>query len=325
MFFRAPRRVGRILGIDLRIEASWFFIAVLVSYFFFLQFRTVFGGLSAGAAAMLALSAALLFFGSVLIHELAHAVVARRRGIEVEGITLFLFGGATHARVESRGAGDELLVSAVGPLTSLGLAGVFWAARALLVDVLPLEMVLVIGFLGWINLVLAVFNLLPGFPLDGGRILRALVWKATGNLSRATRIAAAGGQVVGYLMIMGGGLLALTGGLISGIWLAAIGWFLARSARASYEEQRIRMLLERVEASDVMVPPLVRDLRGGLRTTMAEAEPSVELRTPVTEVLATLRRRGVSRVVVIHDRRVIGVITGAHLGAWLAERGFPAF
>lgn len=324
MVSRAPWRVGRIVGIELRIDASWFLIAVLVSYFFFLQFQRVFGGLPAGGAAALAISAALFFFGSVLVHELAHAVTARRRGIEVEGITLFLFGGATHARVESRGPGDELLVSAIGPLTSLGLAGVFLAARTLLRDILPLEVVLVIGFLAWLNLVLAVFNLLPGFPLDGGRILRALVWWATGSLSRATRIAGAGGQIVGYLMIAGGGLLALTGGLVSGIWLALIGWFLARSARAAYEDQRVRLLLERVEAADVMVPPLVRDLRGDPRTPR-DGEPAVEPGTPVAEVIATLRHGDVSRVVVVHDRRVIGVITAARLGTWLAERGFPGF
>lgn len=324
MFGRTTWRLGRALGIELRIDASWLVVAVLVSYLFFRQFAQVFAHLGSATTAALAVSAAVLFFGSVLVHELAHAIVARRRGIEVEGITLFLFGGATHARMESRGPGDELVVSAVGPLTSLGLAGLFWAARTLLLETLLLEVVLVLGFLAWLNLVLAIFNLLPGFPLDGGRILRALIWRATGNLATATKIAGAGGQAVGYLMIAAGGLMAISGRLGGGVWLAAIGWFLARSARASYEEQRIQMLLERVEAADVMSPPPVRDERGATAQDEPQRVPVVEAQTPVTEVLVRLRNRGVQRVLVVEDRRVIGVITAAHLAAWLAERGFTA-
>jgi Zn-dependent protease len=323
MFRGRAWRIGRILGIDLRIHASWLFIAVAVSYFFFLQFRMAFGDLTAAATFALAVSAALLFFGSVLGHELGHALTARRRGIEVHGITLFLFGGATHARVESRGPIDELVVSVIGPLTSLGLAGTFWAARSLLADALPLEVALVLGFLGWLNLVLAIFNLLPGFPLDGGRVLRALVWGVTGNLGKATRVAGISGQVVGYLMIAGGVLMALTGRPVGGVWFAAIGWFLAGNARASYEEHRVQSLLGRVEAADVMSPP-PPEAGSGSPPAGRREDPVVAARTPVTEVLARLRDRNVERVLVVEDRQVVGVITGAHLASWLAQRGLPA-
>jgi Zn-dependent protease len=319
MFGRTAWRVGRILGIDLRIDASWLLVAALISYVFFLQYSQVFTHLRAPGIVALALASAFLFFSSVLVHELAHAVVARRRRIEVEGITLFLFGGATHARVESKGPIDELIVAAVGPLTSLGLAGLFWGARLLLPDAIPIEIILALGFLGWLNLVLAVFNLLPGFPLDGGRILRALIWRATGNLALATRVAGVGGQAVGYLMMAGGGVMALTGRPGGGIWLAAIGWFLSRGARAAHEEQRSRTLLERVEAGDVMRPALEQGDAAG-----PEAPPDtpvVQRRTPVTEVLTRLRHRDVHRVLVVEDHRVVGVITAPHLGTWLAEHG----
>jgi len=120
-----------------------------------------------------------LFFGSVLIHELAHALVSRARGIRVRDITLFLFGGATRARVESRGPGDEFLIAVVGPLTSVLLAALFWAVEVFARGALPRSLIGMFGYLAWINLLLAGFNLVPGFPLDGGRLLRSVVWRAT--------------------------------------------------------------------------------------------------------------------------------------------------
>jgi Zn-dependent protease/predicted transcriptional regulator len=250
-------RLGRILGVEVRVDTSWVVIALLVTYSLYLQFTEAFRNLATGIAVLLAAVFALLFFGSVLAHEMAHAIVARRRGIPVRGITLFLFGGATHAKVESRGPRDELVVSVVGPITSLVLGGLFLLIGNLGREAIFRPVAGGLRYLGAVNLLLAIFNMLPGFPLDGGRVLRSLVWRATGSLSRATRVASIAGQVVGYL-IVGVGVLYLTQGvLVSAIWLASIGWFLAQAARSSYEELQVRGMLESVEAEDLMTPELV--------------------------------------------------------------------
>src|ERR671919_426275 len=163
-------RVGRIAGIELRIDTSWVLIALLITYSLYLQLVDRFEQLAPGAAIGLAVVFALLFFGSVLAHEFAHALVARSRGIPVRGITLFLFGGATHAKVESKGPRDEFLISVVGPLSSLALGVVFYGLGLL---GLPAAVAGGLRYLGFVNGLLAVFNLLPGFPLDGGRVLRS--------------------------------------------------------------------------------------------------------------------------------------------------------
>lgn len=249
-------RLGRIAGIEVRIDTSWVVIALLVTYSMFLQLREAYPPFSRPGAALLAVFLALLFFGSVLGHEMAHAITARRRGIPVRGITLFLFGGATHAKVESQGPRDELVVSVVGPLSSLVLAVAFFALGTALREVLsPLGGGL--RYLGFVNLLLAIFNMLPGFPLDGGRVLRSLVWRATGSLSRATRVASIAGQTVGYLLIGVGVFFLIQQILFSAIWLAAIGWFLVQAARSSYQELEVRRFLEGVEAEELMTPELV--------------------------------------------------------------------
>jgi Zn-dependent protease/predicted transcriptional regulator len=253
--FGSSWRIGRIGGVEIRIDTSWVIVALLISYSLFLQFSRRFDDLASAPLVLLALLAAVLFFGSVLTHELAHAWVARSRGIPVRGITLFLFGGATHAKVEAKGPRDELLVSIVGPLTSLALGGLFW----LLGNVLDVEnpLAAAFGYLGLVNLLLAGFNMLPGFPLDGGRVLRSLVWRATGSLARATRVASIAGQVVGYLLIGVGVIYLIRGFLVSAVWMAAIGWFLAQAARSSRAELEVVRLLGSVEAEDLMTPELV--------------------------------------------------------------------
>lgn len=249
MFDRAIR-VGRIAGVEIRIDASWLVIAALIAWVFFARIDELYDDLEVAEEAALAAGAAAVFFASVLVHELAHSLVARRRGIEVEGITLFLFGGATESRVESKEPRDELLIAAVGPLTSFLVAGVLWAVAVVVGS--PGEAVAgTIGFLAWLNLALAVFNVLPGFPLDGGRVLRAIVWWVTGDLGRATRVAATGGRVLGYGLI-GIGLLSVLAGGLGGLWLAAIGWFLTQAARMSETQTLAREALEGLGVRDVM-------------------------------------------------------------------------
>jgi Zn-dependent protease/CBS domain-containing protein len=247
--------IGRIRGIELRVDTSWLLIAAFVTYSFFVRFEELYDDLSNGEAIALGLAGAVVFFGSVLLHELAHSFVSLARGIPVESITLFLFGGATAARVESRGPKEEFLISVVGPLTSAVL-GIVLAIVASAVDSSNDAIGGAIGYLAWLNLSLAVFNLLPGFPLDGGRVFRSIVWAITGDLRRSTRIAASAGRAVGYGIAFLG-VLTLFGPGAGGLWLIFIGWFLAQAANASYAELELRQALEGVEADDVMITSVV--------------------------------------------------------------------
>ena len=248
-------RIGRLGGVEVRIDPSWSVIALLIAYTFFLVLGAQFDELGLVATIGLAVAMALVFFGSVLAHELAHSWVALARGIEVRGITLFLFGGATHADLETEDPSDELWISAVGPFTSLVLAGLLWLVS------LPLPegpIGFAVGYLAVLNLALAVFNLVPGFPLDGGRILRSLVWRLTGDLVRATRVAARAGRFVGFAIVaLGFAQLLFLGALIGGLWLVAIGWFLAQAARASFANLAVKAALEDVRAARVMTRDLV--------------------------------------------------------------------
>lgn len=250
-------RIGRIRGIDIRIDSSWAIIALLITYSFYLQFTTTYRTLGSSSGIALAVGASVLFFGSVLTHEMAHALVSRRRGIPVRDITLFLFGGATHANVESKEPRDEFLISIVGPVTSLVLGAALIALGILTRGARSAPVSGALGYLGAINLFLGAFNLIPGFPLDGGRVLRSILWKSTGNLGRATRTASRVGQAIGYVMVAVGLVSLFAGASVSGIWLALIGWFLASAARSSYVQTQIHHLLEGVRAEDVMTPDLV--------------------------------------------------------------------
>ena len=250
-------RVGSIAGVEIRIDRSWAVIVLLITYSLYLQFRDAYGELTGPSATGLAIFSAVLFFGSVLSHEMAHALVARARGLHVRGITLFLFGGATQARLESGSARDEFIVTAVGPGTSVVLGLVLGAIGIFAQHIMPRPLAGALRYVGFVNLLLAGFNLVPGFPLDGGRLLRSLVWRSTGDLDRATRIASQTGQVIGYLMVAGGIALLLAGQVVSGVWFAAIGWFLAQAARSSFAGVQVHQLLRGVEAQDLMMRPLV--------------------------------------------------------------------
>jgi Zn-dependent protease len=240
-------RIGRIRGTEIRIDSSWAIIALLTTYSFYLIFTLTYRSLAAASAILLAVGASALFFGSVLTHEMAHALVSRRRGIQVRDIILLVFGGATYADVESKDPKDEFLISVVGPATSFVLGLTLVGVRILIPGIVPGPIAGAIGYLGVVNLFLGVFNLIPGVPLDGGRVLRSALWKTTGSLDRATRTASRVGQGVGYLMIAVG-LVLSAGGLVSGVGLVAIGWFLADAARSSYVELQAHQLLDGVRA-----------------------------------------------------------------------------
>jgi Zn-dependent protease/CBS domain-containing protein len=249
---RRGLRIARAFGIDIALDVSWFIIIFIVVLSFHAQFRALFGNhLADGALWAAAILEGLLFFSSVLIHELSHSLVARRKGVEVHGITLFVFGGVSELKGEPSKAGDEFLIAGVGPLTSLVLGAVFWAIAFLLPrDTLPRTM---FSWLSAINVMLAVFNLLPGLPLDGGRVLRSLVWKATGSMSKATRVSAVTGMVIAYGLILLGAILFFgRGWAFNGLWLAFIGWFLLSAAQSSVANQRAREILTRRRVGQVL-------------------------------------------------------------------------
>jgi Zn-dependent protease/CBS domain-containing protein len=249
-------RLGRVLGIEISIDPSWLVIAFLFGWSFYVQFGLQFEDLDPGPRMIMAGATALVFFGSVLLHELSHSVMAMRLGIPVEGITLFLFGGVSKMKMEARQPRDEFLIAVVGPLTSLALAGVFWLVVTLASDLLSPLILFPLGYLGWLNLLLGVFNLLPGFPLDGGRVLRSVLWKIKGNLTAATRGAARAGKFIAATIIAIG-ILAVFQGDLGGLWMAAIGWFLLQAAGAADQDVVMRSFLEDVTARDLMSPELV--------------------------------------------------------------------
>jgi len=213
------------------------------------------GGQPAAAYWTAAVVTALLFLGSLLGHEMAHALLARRRGMEIEGVTLWLFGGVAKFRGDAAEPGPELRIAAVGPAVSLGLAVLFLAAGdALRALGAPALAVAAASWLGLINALLAGFNLLPAFPLDGGRVLRALLWMRGGDLRRATALAARAGAVLAYLMIALGIVFFFAGDVINGVWFAFLGWFLLSAARAEEQGTAIRQSLAGVRVADVMTP-----------------------------------------------------------------------
>lgn len=249
-------RLGRWLGVEVTIDPSWFIIALLIAWSFYFLYDSTFPNMPAAAALALGGVTAVLFFASVLLHELSHSVMARRVGVPVEGITLFIFGGVTQTSGEATTAEDEFAIAVVGPLTSIAIAGVCWLVVNGTGNLLPEEILFAVGHLGWLNFGLGAFNLVPGFPLDGGRVLRSIVWRVTGSHEKGSRIATALGRGVASLLIAGG-ILIVFGGNLGGLWYAAIGWFLYQAATASGQHAVVKRMFEGLEAAEVMSPRLV--------------------------------------------------------------------
>ena len=244
-------RVGRLAGIDLAIHPSWLVIAFLLTFSLADAFLpSMIPGWTVGQYWLLGAATAFLFFASVLAHEFSHALVARRFGLKVAGITLFIFGGATSIESDSRSPREEALIALAGPVASL-VIGAALLGIAALVD--SREAGAVLWWLGVINVVLGVFNLVPGYPMDGGRVLRAILWRLRGDPNTATRQAAIVGRVVGYLMVAGGIYWALRSRDIgSGLWLALVGWFLATAAEATMQQAGVERSLSGVRVRDAM-------------------------------------------------------------------------
>lgn len=239
-------RIGRIFGIDVHVHSSWLVIAGLVMWSLSTAALPAdFPEVGAGWRLVMAAVITLLFFVSLLAHELGHSVVAMARGIPVHRITFFLFGGMAQTSRDSRSPGEEFLIAVAGPITSFLLAGLSlflwyvghgagWSP-------------LVVGsaaYIGVLNLVLGVFNLLPGFPMDGGRVLRAVLWKTTGSVTSATRWASRVGAGMAWLLMAYGLWEMTTGAVLGGVWLVFIGWFIRHAARASYRQHLVSRMQE---------------------------------------------------------------------------------
>jgi Zn-dependent protease len=256
----------RISGIRIGASPSWFIVLFVLIYFLSGYFQDTLGG-SQTEGFIVAVCSVLLFFASLILHELGHALVARRGGIEIDGIDLWLLGGLARFRQDTRSPGQEFAVAAAGPAVSLVIAVVFALLSLAVagtddavdvgllrdgVNISPPLALLV--FLAEMNLWLFVFNLLPAFPLDGGRIARAVVWKLTGDRNRATRTSAAIGQFAGYALIAFGLWRAIDGEGIGGLWWALIGWFIASAARSAVVSTAFTERLEGITVADVMDP-----------------------------------------------------------------------
>jgi Zn-dependent protease len=302
-----------LFGIDIRIDWTWLIIFALVAY----SLGSTFGQLRSEWDPTLrwgvALLSALLFFGSVLAHELAHSLVSQARGNPVDSITLFLFGGVSSIREEPDSPLGEFLMAILGPATSivigltlLFIGGVTGGAMATINN--PSEMIseatpvtLIVWWLGSVNLVLGAFNLIPGFPLDGGRVLRSILWAITDDLRRATRWASWVGQGFGWLMIMGGISMVFGAtipffgsGLFNGLWLAFIGWYLNNASSQSYQRVVVQDILEGVPVKRMM------------RTNPPTVSPSISVESLVHEHIMGTDEHAFP---VLEDGNLVGMVT----------------
>jgi Zn-dependent protease len=243
-------RVGKILGVQVEIHYTWIIVFFLFTWSlasgYFPQYFPGWSGIGYWAAGIIA---TILLFGGVLIHELSHSLIARRKGTEVKSITLFIFGGVAQISNEPKDPNSELLIAIAGPIASLILAGLFFLIAYLSPEEISSA---IFSYLFLVNVVLAVFNLIPAFPLDGGRILRALVWKWKKDYRRATRAATTSGVVFSYFLIFLGFFSMIQGDFVSGLWWIIIGWFLQNSAESSYQQVVVKQSLEGLTVRSIM-------------------------------------------------------------------------
>ena len=330
--------LGRIAGVEVGINWSWLLVVGLIGWSLGAAvFPVSTPGLSSAAYAGMAVVAVPTFFGCLLLHELGHALQARREDMAIEGITLWLFGGVARFRGTFPSAGAEFRIAIAGPLVTLGLAALFVVVG--LAVPLPAAVDGVVSWLASVNLMLLAFNLLPALPLDGGRMLRAALWQCKGDFAAATRIAAAMGRAFGQILVGGGIFLALVTANFGGFWLAMIGWFLLLAAQAEGAAAEAHVALGGLRVRDAMVTtpvtvdaalPLSGFMDGVFRATRHTTYPVLEAGVPVglityRDAAAPQRRPGF----IVRDRMtpLAGVVVvhrdDSLEAAWLELLGSP--
>lgn len=292
--FRNTIRIGRVLGIPVGLDYSWFFIFALLtwmlasSYFpgeftdWQLWLYWLMGGITS-----------IMFFASVLLHELGHSIIALHFELPVRSITLFIFGGVAQITTEPRSAWSEFWIAIAGPIVSIALALFFYLIEPLVAGVEPL--LALVKYLSYINLVLALFNLVPGFPLDGGRVLRAIVWGVTRNFGKSTRIAATVGRAFAFVFIYLGVMQIFSGNIVGGLWIIFIGWFLDSAAVAQVHQQELRSALSGHIVAEAMNP------------NFAVIPADMSLEDVIMHHVLGVGRRSV--IVLDKDDNVIGMLT----------------
>ena len=285
--------IGRIFGIPIYLHASWLIIFLLITLSLRTQFTSQHPNWTPGQHWTLGILTSVLFFASVIFHELSHSVVAMHYKIPVKSITLFVFGGVSQIAQEPKKASQEFNIAIAGPLSSLFLAGAFWLLYR---SHFGGDMVTAASYwLADINLALGLFNLVPGFPLDGGRIFRGLAWGVTRNFEKATRLAANTGKLIAFLMIAWGVWSALSGNGFGGLWLAFIGWFLLEAARESTAQTNIQHALVGVRAEDIMTKDV----------------PTLSRASSIDEFIHDVMRTGRRAYMVVNGDDIVGLVTVA--------------
>jgi Zn-dependent protease/CBS domain-containing protein len=288
-------RLFRLFGIPIGVDASWLIILALLTWTLINFFTIQVPGHTGGTYVVMGLATALAFFVCIVLHELGHAVVATRVGIPMRGITLFLFGGVAEMESEPPSPRSEFLMAIAGPLVSLVLAVVFFVlAYVGLANGWPRLYAIPLLYLGWINSVVLLFNMVPAFPLDGGRVLRSILWGTLNNLRRATLWASRCGQVFAWFLIGLGVLQLFAGNLFGGIWLGIVGLFLNNAAQMSYQQVVIRQALQG------------EPLRRFMNTDPVTVSPDLDLHTWVEDVVY---RHHHKTYPVVSDDRLHGVIS----------------
>ena len=304
--------LGRVLGIPLELDYSWFLVFALLTWVLAVgHYPAEFKGWPPSLYWIMGAATAVMLFVSVLLHELGHSVVARRYKIPVRRITLLIFGGVSQIEAEAATAGADFRIAVAGPLVSLALAAFFAVLKPVVVGVSPL--LALVQYLAYINVALALFNLIPGFPLDGGRGLRAIVWGLTGDFHRATRIAASVGRGFAFVFILVGVWQIFGGNFVGGLWIAFIGWFLESAAVAQTQQVVLQDLLGGHTVAEAMSHDLVTVPR------------DATLQQLVDQHILTSGRRS---FLVQRDHAVLGLLTLHHVvqipraqwGATIAEQ-----
>ncbi|MGE0601911.1 MAG: site-2 protease family protein [Dehalococcoidia bacterium] len=287
-------KVGSVFGIRIEIHPTWFLILGFVAWSLSDGvFPAEYKSWSTAAYWIVGTISAVLLFITVLIHELAHALVAKRRGLDVPRITLFIFGGVSHLQRQPSSAGEEFQIAAAGPATSI-LIAIVTGVLGLLLGGISEKLEAILYYLAFVNVLLGVFNILPGFPLDGGRVLRSIAWKRSGSFREATRVASSVGEFFGYGLIIVGFFLLLNGFVLDGVWIAFIGWFLLGAARNEASGVQLEGVLSRLTA----------------RQVMREDFPSVTPGSSLTSIVDDLMvGRGERAVIVALGDSVQGIIT----------------